>query len=76
MKHVKLEYDEPTYEVIREAAYRARLPIKQFCKQAASAAARATSVPVPCTRTPPQAAGPAEGGTANGTQTDAEESRS
>lgn len=44
MKHVKLEYDEPTYEVIREAAYQARLPIKQFCQQAA---AQAAGLPAP-----------------------------
>ncbi|MFO0848310.1 MAG: hypothetical protein U0871_07110 [Gemmataceae bacterium] len=48
MKHVKLEYDEPTYAVIREAAYQARVPIKQFCQRAAAgAAAQATGLPVP-----------------------------
>ena len=48
MKHCKCEFSERDYERIREAAWRSRLPIKQWVQQvAASAAAQASAAPVP-----------------------------
>lgn len=39
MKHVKLEFSEEDYEVVKEAAYQSRLPIKRYCQQKVTQAA-------------------------------------
>lgn len=48
MKHCKVEFDDNAYEVVREAAYRDRTPIRRWVEQiAAQAAAQRTGLPLP-----------------------------
>lgn len=57
VKHVKLEFDPSTYEVVREAAYQARTPIRRWCAElVARAAAEKTGIqpPPPSHPTPPE----------------------
>ena len=48
MKHCKLVFDDETYDVVREAAYRDRTPIRRWVEQtAAQAATQRTGLPLP-----------------------------
>lgn len=58
VRHVKLEFDPNLYEVIREAAYQARIPIRRWCAEVVARTARQTVVtpPPPTNPRPPAAA--------------------
>ena len=74
MKHCKVEFPDDVYEVVREAAYRARTPITRWVQRVAvETASEFTGLPLPCVPAAPQVQEPAGTAEAKEKQTENEE---